>query len=56
MLPDVFGGSPFLVGTIIAQGPDAVKNVLFWVGVVPLAGMLLLPLVVETRGRGLAES
>jgi hypothetical protein len=29
--------------------------VLFWVGAVPIAGLLLLPFVVETRGRVLTD-
>ena len=29
-------------------------QLLFWVGVVPLVGVLLLPLVVETKDRALA--
>lgn len=48
---------PFFVGTIAARGTDALATalqVLFWVGVVPLAGLLLLPLVIETKGKTLA--
>jgi MFS family permease len=47
---------PFFVGTIAARGTDALTSslqVLFWVGFVPLAGLLLLPLVIETRGKTL---
>jgi hypothetical protein len=47
---------PFFVGTIAARGTDALtsaQHVLFWVGLVPLAGLLLLPLVIETRGKTL---
>lgn len=49
---------PFLVGGIASRGADALAsamNVLFWVGAVPLAGLLLLPFVIETRGRALAD-
>lgn len=48
---------PFLVGTIASRGADslnAATRVVFWVGFVPLVGLLLLPLAVETRGRKLA--
>ena len=43
---------PFLVGSIASRGADALTgatHTLFWVGFVPLAGMLALPWVVETR-------
>ena len=46
------------VGGIASRGSDALASalrVLFWVGAVPLAGLLLLPFVVETRGRALAD-
>jgi len=49
---------PFLVGSLAARGAAAlnsVLSVLFWVGAVPLAGLLLLPFVIETRGRALAD-
>jgi len=49
---------PFLVGSLAARGASAlgsVLSVLFWVGAVPLAGLLLLPFVIETRGRALAD-
>ncbi|HEY6194110.1 MAG TPA: MFS transporter [Candidatus Eisenbacteria bacterium] len=49
---------PFVVGSIASRGADALASslrVLFWVGAVPLAGLLLLPFVVETRGRVLAD-
>jgi MFS family permease len=48
---------PFLVGTVAARGADALATAmqaLFWVGVVPLVGVLLLPLVVETKDHALA--
>jgi MFS family permease len=48
---------PFFVGTIAARGADALASalaVVFWVGVVPLAGLLLLPLAPETKGKPLA--
>ncbi len=49
---------PFLVGNIAALGSNAVVSamgVLFWVGVVPLLGLLAMPLVIETKGRALAD-
>ncbi len=49
---------PFLVGRIAAQGADALASAtrtLFWVGVVPLLGLLALPWVIETRDRPLVD-
>lgn len=49
---------PFLVGSIAAAGTNALDSamyVLFWVGVVPLVGILTLPFVIETRGRVLED-
>jgi MFS family permease len=49
---------PFVVGSVASRGADALASalrVLFWVGAVPLAGLLLLPFVVETRGRVLTD-
>jgi len=49
---------PFVVGSIASRGQDALGtaiDVLFWVGVVPLAGLLLIPFVIETRDRRLAD-
>lgn len=43
---------PFLVGSIAAMGKDALQaalHVLFYVGFVPLAGLFLMPWVIETR-------
>lgn len=54
----IAAGGPFLVGAIASQGANAATaavNVLFWVGVVPLVGLLLMPLVIETRGKALAD-
>lgn len=42
---------PFLVGSIAARGSSAAVDVLFYVGFIPLAGLLFMPWVVETRGR-----
>jgi MFS family permease len=49
---------PILVGSLASRGAAALETelrVLFWVGAVPLAGLLLVPFVVETRGRALAD-
>jgi hypothetical protein len=49
---------PFLVGRLASSAADPLSaslRVLFWVGAVPLAGLLLMPWVVETRGRVLAD-
>ena len=49
---------PFVVGSVASRGADALTSalrVLFWVGAVPLAGLLLLPFVIETRGRVLTD-
>ena len=49
---------PFLVGSVAASGANALDSairVLFWVGVVPLIGLMTLPLVIETRGRVLED-
>lgn len=51
----VAAGGPFLVGAIAAQGGSSAVQILFWVGVIPLVGVLLMPWVVETRGRALAD-
>jgi sugar phosphate permease len=51
-------GGPFLVGSIASRGADALAaalDLLFWVGVVPLVGLLLLPIVIETRDRVLED-
>jgi MFS family permease len=46
---------PIVVGTIAAQGPQSTFRALFAVGFAPLAGLALLPWVIETRGRGLTD-
>jgi MFS family permease len=49
---------PFLVGSIAASGTNALDSamrVLFWVGMVPVIGIFLLPLVVETKGLELPD-
>lgn len=54
----IAAGGPFLVGSIASRGADSLTSalqVLFWVGVVPLLGLLLLPWVYETRDTALAD-
>ena len=46
---------PFVVGAIAAQGTTSVLTTLFYLGFVPLAGLLLLPLTIETRDVALAD-
>jgi MFS family permease len=49
---------PFVVGSVASMGADALATamtMLFWVGAVPAAGLLLMPWVVETRHRILAD-
>ncbi len=54
----IAAGGPFLVGSIASQGANAATSalgVLFYVGFIPLIGILLMPWVVETKGRVLAD-
>lgn len=47
-----------LVGYIAARGADSLGSALtamFYIGFVPIAGLLFLPWVIETRGRPLAD-
>ena len=49
---------PFVVGATAARGANALDTamgILFYVGFVPLIGMLILPSMVETRHRVLAD-
>jgi MFS family permease len=46
----VAAAGPFLVGLVAAGGTDAMFKALTIVGFVPVAGLLLLPFVVETKG------
>ena len=45
---------PFIVGAIAARGTSAAVDVLFYVGFIPLLGLVFMPWVMETRGRVLA--
>ena len=54
----VAAAGPFLVGSIAASGAnslDTAMNVLFWVGIVPIIGIFLLPFAIETKGRELLD-
>jgi MFS family permease len=49
---------PFAVVSIAQQGADAIvaaKHALFYVGFLPLIGLLFMPLVIETKGRELTD-
>ena len=49
---------PFIVGSIAARGSGALGSaldVLFYVGFIPLLGLLVMPWVMETKGRALAD-
>jgi MFS family permease len=55
----IAAAGPFLVGTVAARGANSLQTALgalFWVGVVPLIGVVLAlsPIVIETKGRELA--
>lgn len=54
----VAAAGPFLVGHVASLGKDTLAtamNLLFWVGVVPLLGLLIVPFIVETRNQVLAD-
>jgi MFS family permease len=46
---------PFAVGAIATSGVNTAVGVLFWVGFVPLAALLFMPFVIETKGRALLD-
>src|SRR5206468_10574124 len=49
---------PFVVGSVAALGKDALNasiTVLFWVAVVPLLGLCIVPFILETKGRTLSD-
>jgi MFS family permease len=46
---------PFIVGAIAAQGVDHAISAIAYVALVPLAGLLLVPFITETRGRALVD-
>src|SRR6185436_6078350 len=54
----VAAAGPFVVGGIAARGANALDSAmqaLFYCGWIPLAGLLLMPWVVETKGRALPD-
>jgi hypothetical protein len=54
----VAAGGPFMVGAIAAAGagdPAIVLRTLFYIGFVPVVGLLLIPLAVETRGQRMPD-
>ncbi|SEQ32309.1 Major Facilitator Superfamily protein [Solimonas aquatica] len=46
---------PFVVGLLGSKVAGGEIGILFWIGVVPLLGLLLMPFVVETRGQRLRD-
>src|SRR6185369_9710997 len=54
----IAAAGPFLVGSIAARGTNALESamdVLFWVGVIPIIGLLTLPFVIETKNQVLID-
>ncbi len=51
----IAAGGPFAVGAVAAQGTQSAVQVMFWIGLAPLLGVLLLPWVVETKGQVLRD-
>jgi len=51
----VTAAGPFIVGSVAAQETYSIQHTLFWIGVIPLVGLLLLPLIIETKGRTLRD-
>src|SRR6185436_15907418 len=47
-------GGPLWVGTVAARGSSTVLETVAAIGYVPLIGLLLVPLAIETKGRELA--
>jgi MFS family permease len=51
----VAAAGPFIVGEVASRGTGTAIVTLFWVGLIPAAGLLSLPWIVETRGRTLQD-
>ncbi len=54
----IAAAGPFIVGSVASRGADSLRTaitMLFYVGFVPLAGLLLMPWVIETRGKDLVD-
>jgi len=51
-------GGPFLVGSIAANGTNALESasrVMFWLAAIAILGIVMLPWIVETKGRELLD-
>jgi len=51
-------GGPFLVGSIAANGTNALESasrVMFWLAAIAILGIVMLPWIVETKGRELVD-
>lgn len=49
---------PFVVGTVASMGKDTLAtalSLLTWLAAIPILGLLLMPFVIETKGRELAD-
>jgi hypothetical protein len=46
---------PFIVGAVAAGGVGHAMNAISYVALVPLLGLLLVPFIIETRGRPLVD-
>ena len=51
----ITAAGPLLVGIVAQQGHTRAMEVLLYLTLVPICGLLLLPLVVETKGKSLEE-
>jgi len=51
----VASAGPFIVGSIAAKGTGTAIVTLFYVGFIPALGLLIVPWIVETKGRTLAD-
>jgi MFS family permease len=51
----VAAAGPFIVGEIAARGTGTAIATLFYVGFIPAVALLALPLIIETKGRTLAD-
>ena len=51
----VAAAGPFAVGAVAARGVDHALQAIAFVALVPLAGLLIVPFIVETRGRVLSD-
>jgi MFS family permease len=51
----VAAAGPFIVGEVASRGTGTAIVTLFWVGFIPVAGLLLLPWIVETHGHTLRD-